>query len=109
MDPTSVSYALRHLCVHAQSAPDSLPAALARIAELEENEARLNVALQEALAAIEVKNRVLEEAAQYIEGLDAELTYVSCLYVILRASFTTHTFVCASVIAVVLRFGGPAL
>lgn len=68
--------------------PRDLPTALSRIAELEDSEYRLKIALQEAMAAIEMKNKVLEDTAQYVETLEAELQCV-CL------SFDWLLVVCA--------------
>lgn len=68
-------------CVRAllpQPPPTDLPSALARIAELEDSEYRLRVALQEALTSLELKNKVLEDTATYVESLEGELKWVSC-------------------------------
>ena len=64
---------LSFFVVFSPQVPRDLPSALARIAELEDSEYRLKMQLQEALAAIEMKNKVLEDTATYVETLEAEL------------------------------------
>jgi hypothetical protein len=76
--------------------PLDLPSALSRIAELEDSEYRLKTALQEAMAAIEMKNKVLEDTAQYVETLEAELQCVSFpLYHVVCAVVTVASVVMA--------------